>query len=335
MPGRSSRDASWRENRASHMSHILYSCPYIPAEWIAAHSLRPRRVLPRSVAGMLAGCCPYVTAFQQQAAQETQAAGIIVTTLCDQMRRTAELLARQTATPVFLFNLPATWHPAAVELYRAELARLGDFLVRVGGVAPTPETLTAVRRQLDRGYHRCRTLIGALPAQAYADMLADFFADPLAPPAVIIPRQQHGIPLALVGVPLLRDSFPLLARIESAGGRVVLQATESGELSLPAPWNELTADPVEELVHAYFGAIPHAFRRPNTQLYDWLAREFAARGVTGVIFLRYLWCDLWHAEVQRLREWTALPVLELDVSPESGALARMDTRIQSLLEMLA
>ena len=54
--------------------------------------------------------------------------------------------------------------------------------------------------------------------------------------------------------------------VERAGGRVVLDATEGGERTLPRPFDpaRLAADPFEELADAYFDAIPDAFRRPNS-----------------------------------------------------------------------
>jgi hypothetical protein len=66
--------------------------------------------------------------------------------------------------------------------------------------------------------------------------------------------------------------------IEQSGGRVVLDGTESGLRTLPAPLQRrrLRDDPLLELMDAYFGAIPDAFRRPDTALYQWLTRELAA-----------------------------------------------------------
>ena len=80
---------------------------------------------------------------------------------------------------------------------------------------------------------------------------------------------------------------------------------------------------------------PHAFRRPNSGLYEWLARELPARDVRGIIFRRFAWCDLWHAELQRLKEWTPLPVLEIDAGPDDAAAPnRVEGRIEAFLEML-
>ncbi len=323
---------------------ILYSCPYIPAEWISAHRLQPCRVLPASEAGapgwaQAAGVCPYVAGFVARAESETQAAAVIATTLCDQMRRSIELLRRPDHGPVYLFNLPSTWQqPGAHALYRAEVERLGRFLVTLGGVSPAQEELATVMSAYDRTraeIHACRSLLGA---REYASLLADYHEHPPTLPAyrtaAVTPT---GIPLALVGVPMMCDSFALFDSIAAAGGRVVLLATENGELSLPDRFDpvRLKEDPLGELTRGYFAAIPHAFRRPNDQLYDWLARLLPERQAAGIIFLRYRWCDLWQAEMQRMKEWTRLPVLDLDLGGEGGLAARSETRLRAFLEMLA
>ena len=92
----------------------------------------------------------------------------------------------------------------------------------------------------------------------------------------------------------------------AAGGRVVLDATEGGQRTMPRRFDpaRVASDPLQELADAYFDGIPDAFRRPNSRLYEWLGRELAARHVQGIIFRRYLWCDLWHAELQRLKQWS-------------------------------
>ncbi|NUQ63883.1 MAG: 2-hydroxyacyl-CoA dehydratase [Pirellulales bacterium] len=147
-----------------------------------------------------------------------------------------------------------------------------------------------------------------------------------------------GIPLALLGGPLLADDHGILDTIESLGGRIVLDATESGERTLPGPLDEarLAQDPLDALVDAYFGSIPDVFRRPNTAMYDWLGRELPSRGVRGIVFRRYLWCDLWHAELQSLREASPVPVLDLDAAgDEQSSANRTLARLEAFLEMLS
>jgi len=291
------------------MRTVAYTCPFVPAEWIAAHGLAARRVVPALAPpdGLLppqAGMCPYARAFVNALARPPVPDAAVFTTVCDQMRRAAEWFAARSNVPTFLMNVPATWTSAAEALYSAELGRLGRFLVRLGGNAPTTEQLARALRAADA-------------ARAGA-----------AAPA------GDGVPLALVGGPLLAEHRALFEQVRRLGGRIVLDATPGGELTAPARVDPDAArlDPEAELVRIYFRHIPHAMRRPDDALHEWLDRELAARSVGGVLFYRHLWCDLWHAELGRLRERTALPILELDVGDEDHTLARWLGKLQAFLE---
>jgi len=145
------------------------------------------------------------------------------------------------------------------------------------------------------------------------------------------------IPLALVGGPLMESDDALFDLLEGIGGRVVLDATEGGERTLPRPFDpaRIDADPFAELADAYFLSIPDVFRRPNHRLYEWLERELKAREVRGVVFRRYLWCDLWHAERLRLKQQIGLPTLDVDVGPDDLSTPnRMLGRIEAFVETL-
>lgn len=145
------------------------------------------------------------------------------------------------------------------------------------------------------------------------------------------------LPLALTGGPMSRGDYELLTVVEDAGGRFVLDATESGERTLPAPVDidRLEADPREELVRIYFDSIPDVFQRPNDRLFAWLRREVAQRHVRGILVRRYVWCDHWHGEMPRLRQELAVPLLEWDgAGNDSRARASAIARMEAFLEML-
>ena len=129
-----------------------------------------------------------------------------------------------------------------------------------------------------------------------------------------------------------RELFELVERF---GGRVVLDATDTGERTLPRPLDRrrLGEDPLTELADAYF-SIPAVFRRPNSGLYRYLEKELADCSAPGIILRRYLWCDHWHAEAERLRQWSGLPLLELDVNDDPTLAGRLQTMVQSFLETL-
>ena len=67
--------------------------------------------------------------------------------------------------------------------------------------------------------------------------------------------------------------------VERAGGRVVLDATEGGRRTMPRPFDAGESRPTlsENWPTPISMAIPDAFRRPNSRLYEWLGRELAAK----------------------------------------------------------
>jgi benzoyl-CoA reductase/2-hydroxyglutaryl-CoA dehydratase subunit BcrC/BadD/HgdB len=290
------------------MKTIVYTCPYVPAEWIAAHGWQPHRLIPQPVEGAAAiprleGLCPYARAFANDVAASKDVTGVVVTTMCDQMRRIFDLLVRRIDVPAFLLNVPSTWQTVAAQrLYLDELKRLGRFLVRLGGHEPDKEEL-----------------VRAMPSRARAN-------GGHSPP--------YGVPLALVGGPLMQRDRVLFDILAECGGQIVLDATETGQRGQPAAFDRrrLAADPLLELVQAYF-RIPDASRRPNSELYQWLKDQLEQTGARGILFHHYVWCDKWHAEFARLKEWTNLPILRLDNEGEGEVeIVRVRNRLRAFLE---
>ncbi|UCC96678.1 MAG: 2-hydroxyacyl-CoA dehydratase [Phycisphaerales bacterium] len=324
------------------MKTIIYTCPYIPAEWIAAHGLHASRIVPDHVDADLSlaraeGVCPYVRSFIGQVMADKEAGGAVLTTVCDQMRRAFDIIVRNGAIPAFLMNVPNTWQtPAAQALYIDELKRLGRFLVQLGGTSPSDEALAEVMLEYDDARTSIRSAREYLSARRFADAIAQnrvcnklhtLHAEPLV----------EGVPLALAGGPLMRSDYELFDMVEQLGGRIVLDATETGDRGMCPEFDRarLRKDPLRELARAYFGSIPDASRRPNSDLYEWLERELIGRAVRGIIFRRYLWCDLWHAELGRLKDRIELPVLDIDSAGENHLeRPRISNRIRAFLEML-
>jgi benzoyl-CoA reductase/2-hydroxyglutaryl-CoA dehydratase subunit BcrC/BadD/HgdB len=126
----------------------------------------------------------------------------------------------------------------------------------------------------------------------------------------------------------------LLEVVQDCGGRIVLDATETGQRGACGPFDRrrLTEDPLMELAQAYFH-IPDASRRPNSELYQWLKEELARAGARGILFHHYVWCDKWRAEFTRLKEWAKLPMLRLD-SEGHGEMdvVRVRNRVRAFLE---
>lgn len=328
------------------MKKIIYTCPYVPAEWIAAHDLQPCRIIPDaansgSVVIRAEGLCPYVRAFINQLATGNGTCGIVVTTLCDQMRRGFDFIVRQCDNPAFLMNVPSTWQTVASQkLYMDELERLSRFLIKLGGKSPEDNTLVEIMLKYDIARKTLLDTRENLSAGQFAEAIARFNHDG--------PNEQinsstdseslmRGIPLAIIGGPMMKQDFEILEMAEQSGGRIVLNATENGERGLCPPFDRrnLRENPLMELAGAYFGGIRDASSRPNSELYKWLKQELAARQVRGIIFHRNIFCDIWHAELSRLKDWSGLPVLDIDSTGESESYRqRNSNRIRAFLEML-
>jgi len=321
---------------------VVYSCPFIPAEWITSHGLNASRITPSI--DMIApyrtgeGICPYVIRFINHILVN-QPYAVIITTVCDQMRRGADWIEIESDIPVFLFNVPSTWQTRqATGLYSDELKRLGRFLVRLGGTVPSSDELKRIMKQYDRVRMRFRNTWDKIPPRVYAEKLSELHRD--GPGSIRLQRKPSnldGIPLALLGGPLPESDFFIFDIIEESGGRVVLNGTENGERTLPDKFDlkNMEDDPFKELVRAYFGSIPDVSRRPNTALYQWLKREVEQRGIKGIIVRYYSWCDLWHGEVQRLKDLNLCPVAAINISgSEPGAIEHITTRIEAFIEQL-
>ncbi len=330
------------------MTTVAYTCPFVPAEWITAHGLKASRIVPAGLThgGLMAateGLCPFARAFLNDLARRPAESPAVFTTVCDQMRRAVEVFqARCPDRPCFMINVPATWQmPAAMGLYVDELRRFGEFLVGLGGQTPTDGKLTEVMLAYDDARRRIRTARDGLTARQYAELLTDFGQcgpDALDAhcQAAQADQKPDAVPLAIVGGPLLGGHFEVFDLVERFGGRIVLNATANGELTTPASMERqrVAQNPLASLAEAYFGAIPHAMRRPDCMLGDYLAREFASRGVRGVLLHRQLWCDLWHGQLPRIKQQTDLPVLDIDIADEDADFGRQAGKIQAFMEML-
>lgn len=295
------------------MKAVLYTSAYVPAKWIAAHGLEPVRLAPSGQAEVppvlnREGVCPFVRAFVSEALARHDAAAIVLTTTCDQMRRGFDVVARAGRTPAFLLNMPHTLRsPATRRLYADELHRLGDFLTDVGGTTPCPEQLARVMLRYEDG----------------------------GSPANELPR---GVPVALVGPSLRKGDSGIFDAIRECGGYVALDATEAGERGRHRPFDRraIKEDPFLELADAYLNGVVDVFARPNDSFYDWLTRRLKQQDIRAIILHRYVWCDLWHVEFERLKARTGLPVLDLDMGGDSSPTeGRIRSRIGAFMEMLA
>ena len=325
------------------MKRVIYTSPYIPAEWIAAHGLKPCRIIPctsntSSEIMRTAGLCPLVRDFINHLKEEKDCVAVF-TTVCDQMRRGFDIVSSRLDMPSFLMNVPSTWQTVTSQkLYLDEIKRFGEFFIRLGGKTPSNETLTEIMLKYDAARKSLLAQKDRLTAKQFAEKIEQFCnKNPDVNRRMSFSPCGKGIPLAIIGSPILKQNFELLEITEQLGGRIVLNATENAERGLCPPFNQrnLKENPLLELADTYFNGIYDAFKRPNTELYKWLKKMFAEREIHGIIFHRNIWCDTWHAELHRLKKWSQLPVLDIESTGDSDSANQGNiNRIRAFLEML-
>ena len=323
-------------------TQVFYTSPWIPPEWIKTHGLKPRGVwftkdpwlnsLP-----LASGVCAFAEAMVRFAEAQADSA-VIFTSTCDQQRRGFDALTAADRSRAFLFNIPVVWQtPAASQAYRCEVERLGRFLQDLGGHVPSLKRLGKEMTRYGQDRARLLDVAQSYSSRQFAESIARFHWDgSLQLPSPSASALMNGVPLAIVGGPLSAAHWDLLDAIETMGGHVVLNATETGERTLlPAFASDHSADdPFNVLVRGYFENIVDVFQRPNTRLYSWLKKHMTARNIRGIILWHFTGCDLWRAEAQTLRETFGLPVLLLEADEKQFCSPRDVGRIEAFVEML-
>lgn len=318
---------------------VYLTSPWIPAEWIRAHGLEPCGIwteedLRHNALPLSAGECAYAEKVVHFVAAQPDTA-VIFTTSCDQMRRGFDTADLREHSRTFLFNLPATPTPVARQIYRSELQRLGHFLEELGGQTPTPAILRYEMHQTGKVRQRLLKAAPSSSARSFASALGQFHRNgAFSEPQSGVPNGK--VPLALVGGPLSHTCSNLLDVIETCGGQVVLDATETGERSLYPPLDAGAdaVNPFDALANGAFDHIVDVFQRPNTRLYSWLRSRLESRKARGIVLWHFTNCDLWRAEAQTLRDVFTLPVLMLEAGTEPTAPPRDVNRLQAFVEML-
>ncbi|MBF0330808.1 MAG: 2-hydroxyacyl-CoA dehydratase [Candidatus Omnitrophica bacterium] len=325
---------------------VVYSSPYIPAEWVAAHGFVPSRrscmnynrtLFISPPINVEAGVCPYMRGFINQAAGDPGVRAIILTTTCDQMRRGADLINLWTKIPCFLMHVPSSWQTAGVKkLYASELERLGHFLVSLGGIKPCTDDLAAIMLGYEGKREKLLAQQGALSGKSFAEKLACFAETGEVSEGRRQDRRAHkAIPLGFIGSPLTGNHFDLFDVFAAYGADIVVNATETGERVLPARFDvqRLKDEPAQVLAQSYFGAFPDISDRPNDKIFKWMKKKVEDNGIRGIVSIRYVWCDKWHAEVERFRKCLPVPLLDIELNGEEIG-ARAKNRIQAFMEGL-
>ncbi|OPY82845.1 MAG: R-phenyllactate dehydratase beta subunit [Syntrophorhabdus sp. PtaU1.Bin153] len=158
------------------------------------------------------------------------------------------------------------------------------------------------------------------------------------------PSTEQGRRIMLVGDQV--DDVAIIEAIEGAGGRLVMDDLSIGSKMY---WNDVdaTPDPIQGIAERYLRKLklPTTFVGTGNNYQETLEARFGHMKqyieefkVDGVILFVYKFCDPYGFEVPAIRnfiESAGTPVLYLEDEYSISTLARLKTRIEAFLEMIA
>ena len=122
--------------------------------------------------------------------------------------------------------------------------------------------------------------------------------------------------LGALGGPMSASDYELSTAVEDAGGHFVLDATEraSGSCRGPRFGTSIGCKRIHDkkLVRSTSIASQTSSDARTNRMFAWLREQVAQRHVRGILLRRYVSCDHWHGEMQRLREELAVPTVGVD-----------------------
>lgn len=294
---------------ATPLQVIATTGPQVPHDRIRAHGYTPVTLPPLASAqgSPSAGVCAAAHGWAEALlSDESRFAAAVLTTRCDQLRQTFETLRARTSLPLFLLNVPATHGTeTARRLYEDELKRLDRFLSRLGELRCETHSSRAFSPQ--SAADACRST--ALTAGGEASLsdralrLMPDAAEAAASPIIRVFR------VGLLACCLTEADDAVLRMLPQVGLQIAVHAAEG------------TVD------------TPTIAQRPNAPFFAWLRQTSRAAGLEGWIHVRQPWCDLYHAEVPRMKSATALPWLDLETGARP-AFATLRTRAEAFAETL-
>lgn len=320
------------------MIKVVYSSPYVPPELVEACGAVPERIIDfgDSKERISEGMCPYARAFRDAVSVKDHDI-VLFTTGCDQMRRGYE--SPEELPNSYLLNIPSTWQSLnAFNLYISEMERMAGIICQSTGVELREETLKNVMIKYDSSREKLREYRNFVDSAEYNKQVLNFIANIGSVPELSERYLSDNIPLALIGGPLTKNDLSLFNIIRDLGGDIAVNGTENGDMNLPDPFDKrnMAIDSWQELMDTYFFKVADIGRRPNSHFYSMLKSRLDENGVRGVIYRSYPWCDLWGAEVYRIKEWLDIPLLEIDAelfrNPDHEP--RLITRLEAFMETL-
>lgn len=336
-----------------------YFCTQFPAEMLAGLGLYPVRLAEGAVFDaerngeklIRPDACSYckslVGNFNSKSGLFGMVDIIVGVITCDMMRRTLEILDKESGIPVFQLQMPATRSSNAKEYFISETARavkdMKAFLKTRFDCGKTRGFFNA--RQVCAGILDDIVSKEKLPAVLLHRLMHLFnvarpekmklFLESLAP-ELKPGKSKHRI---LVAGSMLCLEDDLLHRIlqENGAGVIPMGISENGPAGFYTGM-KLKADTekkmISELAARSFMTDICIRHRPNFPAYEKINEAIARHECDGVILKCIKFCDIWYSEKERMKQELDVPLLVLDTTYSDSEEERIRNRVEAFLEML-
>ncbi len=366
------RDKRVRELKAGGKRIMGYLCCYPPLEMVTALDFVPFRVLgdmneaiTKADAYLPTIMCPFLRSAFDLGLKERYdfLDGFVGAHVCDCGEKLCHLWDYYLEPSYYHFiDFPHVVHRASFDFLKEELNSFKTTLEGYAGKEMTPERLKqeislhnqqrALVRELYElrkpdppllsGTETLKTVVAlmSIPVEEGNELLREAIKE-------VKERkdgpQKKGARLLIWGSPI--DDVAFIEMMEGMGANVVMDDTCVGSRHY-WPDVELTADPLDGIVHRYLADIkcPRTFRETTESYQKDLEarfsylRDYAEEWkVNGVILQSMKYCDTHGYEVPALKDYLdgiGLPNLYLEHEYTMVALAPLRTRVQAFLEMI-
>ncbi len=369
------RDYGYRARELKRQGRKLigYLCAYVPLEVITAAGFVPFRIkgsvsepITRADTQMETIVCPLVRSCFDMALKGSYdfLDGLVIPHACDSICRTYDIWKYNLNLPYsHLINLPHSADDSSLEFFKAVLNTFKNSLERFAGKEISNESLAQAVRVYNQNRAKVRELyelrksdpplisgtevaktlvaVMGIPVDEGNDLLADIIREV---------KQRASVPagksarIMVVGAQI--DDVALIDLIEDSGAQVVADDLCPGAREY-FPLVDVTDDPIDGIAERYLRKIKcgRTYREMKASYREYLEDRFGHIGqmvkdfkVGGVVLYIYKYCDPFGFEVPAMKSYIeslGTPVLYLEDEYSMSTIARLRTRVQAFLEMMA
>ncbi|HCE45880.1 MAG TPA: hypothetical protein DET40_20230 [Lentisphaeria bacterium] len=336
-----------------------YFCTQFPAEILAGFGLYPVRLAEGAVfeaeregeklvrPDACSYCKSLVGNFRSKSGLFGMVDAIVGVITCDMMRRTLEVLEKESGIPVFQLQMPATRSRNAQEYFISEVER-------------TAKDIKAfLKLRFDCG--KARRFFNA--RKKCAGIIEDIVLKEKVPPLfshrllnmfnVARPekmklfleslntglkpgKSKHRI-LVAGSMFCLEDDLVCRILQENGAGVMPMFISENGPTGFyrgARLKGNSEKEMISELAGISFKSDICIRQRPNYQAYEKIKEAIARNKCDGVILKCIKFCDIWYSEKERMKQALDVPLLVLDTTYSNSEEERIRNRMEAFLEIL-